>query len=42
MRGARGLGIACQAVVLGTLLALAVTELLASTTGGQIFRYQGF
>lgn len=41
-RLARILGIAVQALVLGTLLAFAVAKLLASAGDVTIFRYEGF
>ena len=41
-RWARRLGIGLQAVVLGTLLFLALLGLAALTTGATVFRYQGF
>lgn len=39
---ARLAGVALQAMVLGSLLFLAVVEMAALTTGARIFRYQGF
>lgn len=39
---ARWIGICLQAIVLGTMLFLAVVQLAALTTGARIFRYQGF
>jgi len=42
IRFARVLGIAVQALVLGSLLAFAIAELIAATTGAVVFRYQGF
>lgn len=38
----RLLGIACQALVLGTLLFLALAKLIALTSGARVFQYQGF
>ena len=39
---ARWLGIAVQALVLGTLLAFACVRLVAMAGGSAVFRYQGF
>jgi hypothetical protein len=39
---ARWLGITVQALVLGTLLALACLRLVAMAGGSTVFRYQGF
>ena len=36
------LGVAVQALVLGTLLVVALANLSAVSTGARIFRYQGF
>jgi len=38
----RILGIICQALILGTLLFLALIKLSAIVTGAHIFQYQGF
>jgi len=38
----RFLGEALQAIVLGSLLFLAVLELIALSTGSRVFLYQGF
>lgn len=42
MRLSRMLGIVIQAVVLGTLLFLAVGQLVGLEAGARIFRYQAF
>lgn len=42
MRTARVVGIVIQALVLGTLLFLAVVELFHVGSGVQAFRYQGY
>lgn len=39
---ARWLGIVLQGVILGTLLFLAITQLLGLHQGARVFRYQGF
>ena len=42
MNGWRALGIVCQAIVLGALLFLALTKVVALSTGARVFQYQGF
>ena len=42
MRSARICGIVLQAIVLGTLLFLALSRLVALESGARIFRYQAF
>jgi hypothetical protein len=38
----RVFGIACQAVLLGSLLFLAVAKLIAMSSGARVFQYEGF
>jgi hypothetical protein len=38
----RLIGITCQAVVLGSLLFLAILKLIAMSTGARVFLYEGF
>jgi hypothetical protein len=38
----RILGIACQAILLGSLLFLAVAKLIAMSSGARVFQYEGF
>ena len=42
MTKARLLGIAVQALCLGTLLFLAVCKMVSLESGARVFRYQGF
>ena len=42
MNAWRILGIACQAVLLGSLLFLAVAKLIAMSSGARVFEYEGF
>ena len=41
-RAARALGVAVQALVLGTLLAAAVAHLAVTGRAASVFRYEGF
>ena len=42
LRAARWAGIALQALILGSLLFLAIGQLVAMGTGARLFRYQAF
>lgn len=41
-RVCRALGVVCQALLLGTLLFIAVGALVAIEDGARVFRYQAF
>jgi hypothetical protein len=42
MKTWRIIGALCQAVVLGTLLFIAVARLIIFSAGASVFKYQGF
>lgn len=42
MNWPRIFGLTLQAIVVGTLLFLAVIKLIATQSGAQVFHYQGF
>ena len=41
-RTGRLMGVALQALILGSLLAVAVVQLICAAGGIEVFRYQGF